>query len=520
MKGAIQLIWNELKSIFIPKREDDPLRDLKSSDTIRKERYLKFRRRVMALFIILPIIFFFGYVAIKTFFIYTEQRDKSQVTKTIPKKDLKLEFNTFTRWQEIKDQEDEKLNKDIGKLSVKVENVKKEVFQKIDDSGKVINDNLETIKEQMNKSLENNQKSLKELLTEERKKNKDALNGVIENFNGQLKSVESDVKIKLKDLAVSKQKSNVSIKLPKLPSLNNSTEMASNNLKEKDMFKKNPAPTLDDIEISKEVVYDEEEIEEEVYKVSTLSNFTKKEEESDNTMPELTIMPGFLKGVIVAGADVPTLEQSSTEPKPIWLSINSDQLIANSKISNMKDCLLEAIATGDIGTKRGRFALKTLSCSLTDLDGNDYKIVTPIKGNIYGEDGKIGAKGRLVSREGEIIQKGVPLAVLEGLIQTLSKANTYIYPSGSGVSGDENPLSNFSDGGANTGSKILSKFSDYYLKILESMNPYIEIKAKRVVTVAISDAVVVKPVKYTPFDVNYFVERDLLEDEDEYEEDY
>lgn len=515
MRDKIFAIISEFKSIFIPTREDNPLSDLKSAETIRKERTQKYKRRIMMLVIIGPIFFFFLYVAVKSFFIYRAQFDQTKITETIPKKELKLEFNSFTRWQEIKDQEDAKLNNDINQLSIKVDDVKKEVSQKIDDSNKMISNNLETMQNTMKETFSKNQDDIKQIISNERVQSKDELNNVIENFNSQLKNVEEKVSTQLKDLVVSG--GNVDIKMPKMPPLNSLPDNNSN-LDNTTLFKNaNDAETANESIQEDESYLHEEEPDVQVYSISTLSNFNSSEKKEEDTMPKFTIMPGFLKGVIVAGADVPTLEQSASDPKPIWLSVNSEQLIANGKMSNLKDCLVEAVATGDIGTKRGRFALKNMSCSLSDLEGNDYKIVTPIKGNVYGEDGKIGAKGRLVSREGEIIEKGVPLAALEGIIQSLSKTNNYIYPSGESVSNSPNPLSDFADAGSSTGSKILGKFSEYYLKVLESLNPYVEIKAKRVVTIAISDAIEVTPVKYTPFDVNYFVERDLLKDQDEEE---
>ena len=515
MKEKLLALFYELKSIFIPVKQDNPLDGLKSAETIRKERTQKYKRRIMLMVIIAPIVFFFLYVAVKTFFIYRAQFDQTKITENIPKKELKLEFNSFTRWQEIKDQEDAKLNKDINQLSIKVDNVAKEVTEKIDASNKTISDNIDSFKNTVQESFSKNQEDLKQIISNERVQSKEEINNVIDNFNSQLKNVEEKVSIQLKDLTVSG--GSVDLKMPTMPPLNSLPD-TKEKLENTNMFKNSNNAQNELVgENLEESKYSEEDPDVQTYSISTLDKFNDKNDKKEDSMPKFTIMPGFLKGVIVAGADVPTLEQSAGEPKPIWLSVNSEQLIANGKMSNLKDCLVEAVATGDIGTKRGRFALKTMSCSLSDLDGNDYKIVTPIKGNVYGEDGKIGAKGRLVSREGEIIEKGVPLAALEGIIQSLSKTNNYIYPSGASISNSPNPLGDFADAGSSTGSKILGKFSEYYLKVLESLNPYVEIKVKRVVTIAISDAIEVTPVKYTPFDVNYFVERDLLKDQDEEE---
>ena len=69
----------------------------------------------------------------------------------------------------------------------------------------------------------------------------------------------------------------------------------------------------------------EEIVEEEVavtsYGVTSLNTLKVPEKvKEDKKMPSFTLMPGFAKGVIVGGADVPTLTTSTTDPKPIWLS--------------------------------------------------------------------------------------------------------------------------------------------------------------------------------------------------------
>lgn len=505
-------------SVFRPAKPENPLDGLKSAETIRKEKLASFKKRLIVMVIVLPLIFFFLIVVIKSYFVYTQQRDKTVATKQIEKPEMKLEFNSFTRWQDIKDEEDKRLSNEVESLKEKVS----EVSVKIDKSAQDVSETMSQMKTSLENTLAENQKIIKEALIEASETTENKIKNITNELNSKVDNVKQNVATKLDDLKI-KAKEGVTVKLPPLPPLE-----GLNNDKEKKQFEKQSKTKslnlekLDrkiDLEVVEEEIYEEEDLEVASYDVSTLKNYEEVEEKKEE-IPSFTIMPGFMKAVIVGGADVPTLEQAASQPKPIWLTVNSEQLIANGKKTNFKDCLIEAVSTGDIGTKRARFALKTLSCSMTDLEGKNYKVVTPLKGNVYGEDGKIGAKGRLVSREGEIIEKGVPLATLEGIIQTLSNANNYIYPSGTnGGADNQNPLMNFTSGGANTGAKILSKFSEYYLKILESLNPYIEIKPKRVVTIAISEPAEVTPVEYNPFDVNYFAERDIYE-EDLDEEDY
>jgi len=261
---------------------------------------------------------------------------------------------------------------------------------------------------------------------------------------------------------------------------------------------------------NKQVAYEtiEEDIVDEEFKVSTLDQY-KQEAAPVKTLPSFTLMPGFAQGVIVAGADVPTLKGKTTDAKPIWISINSETLTPNNEIMHMEDCLLQTTASGEFVSGRASLRLSKLSCTITDLDGNKYKIHQKVKGWIYGEEGKYGVKGRVVSKEGEIIKRGLSLAALEGMMNMLTQTNTNtVTPTTNGI----NPAAAMTQGGAKVGGQIIQKFADYYLEILKSLNPYVEIKLKRKVTIAFEGGEVIKPTLYENFDVNYF-ENEELEDE-------
>ena len=135
---------------------------------------------------------------------------------------------------------------------------------------------------------------------------------------------------------------------------------------------------------------------------------------------------------------------------------------------------------------------------------------------MYGENGKQGLKGRLVTKEGELIEKAIPLAILEGAIKALEnstkKGSTiYAYP-GSGTSSTStmnNLQDSFSEGATKTASTTLDKFSDYYLMILEQLNPTIELKAGREVSIWFEGGEQLKFEEFTPADVDFFEHKGL-----------
>ncbi|AXH16415.1 hypothetical protein CP985_03460 [Malaciobacter mytili LMG 24559] len=484
------------------------LQGLKSSETKRKERNKKFKFRMILILIIIPLVFFSLVVLWKAMRLYYAQFDETKITKQIPKKEIKMEINSFTRWQDQKDKEDVKLNKKLDEITTLTTQNKIELNEKINDTKKELVENFGSVKKEILDAMTEKDKKTQELVQSINIKNQELVSEIKDSLNSQINNVDNKFAKSLEELKNKAKLTQIKpiIKLPDLPTNVTKSSTVVNNGKE-----------IEKKEILKEV---EIEVEEEIavadYGIETLTKIEEnKPKEEKKTLPSFFLMPGFAKGVIVAGADVPTLMQAATETKPIWISISSEQLMANNEYANFQDCLVEATASGDLGPSRARVNMEKISCIMTDLDGKKYRINTQIKGNVYGEDGKLSAKGRLVSKEGEIIKKGVPLATLEGLISVLAKGNSYIFPTNSKDGGTDtaNPMLEFTNAGANTSSKILSKFSEYYLKVLENLNPYVEVKAKREVTLAFKGGELLTPVEYENFDVGYFVNKEIYNEE-------
>lgn len=498
---------NEILEIFSKTREDDPLSGLKSAETRKKERQSRTRRRIALFAFLIPAIFFFLQVLIKTFNLYYSQFDETQITKNIPKKEVKLEINTFTRWQDQKDKQDEDITNKVDNVAKQVLEVRQEFTKGLADTNANIKADMENLNQNIISTLEKNAEVTKKQLEEVSSQNTEIVKNVEEKFDVKIEDMQKMVSTKLTDIKENGGiNSKPSISLPDLPPLSdkNITNIPSN---KETIFAKNNNDSL----LEEEVI--EEEVSISTYGVNSLNTIKAPEKAPEETkMPSFTLMPGFAKGVIVGGADVPTMTASTTEPKPIWISVSSDQLIANNDTTNMKDCLIRGTAVGEIASSRARIVLSELSCSLTDMDGNKYKIIKPVKGVVYSEDGKLGVKGRLVSKEGEIIEKGIPLAAIEGAMSMLSKTDNYILPNGTTAKSQQaNPLADFAASGGNSSSKVLQKFSEYYLKILEELNPYIEIKAKRLVTIAFQGGEILTPEKYETFDVDYFEKKEFDE---------
>lgn len=466
--------------------EDDALAKLSTLDekTINLRKKTISRVVYVALFLSIGMFILTGLV--KTYKIISNGESRKVVDTKV--QDVKLEINSFTKWQENKDQE-------VLGLSTDIKNVETSLNQKIEtiqgSLSKEINTTKETISENINLLQKNNAELLSNTLTEIKEEIKKASVETKsyanqKNIDIEKKIAEIEVKAQAAiDKKIIDKKIDFSkLALPPLPSSNTKKE----NKKEKVVVKREM------VEVE-ELIGEPDKIE-----ISTLEEDNVIEEVKEE-LPTFTLMPGFSKAILVTGADIPTLSKGEDVARALWLSTSGDTLIANGHSVNIEDCLIQANGTGNFASGVAEIRLSRMTCSAYNDKGEYFKISSAVKGWVYGEDGKYGLKGRLVSKEGEIIKKALPLTFLEGAINALENST-----SEAATGSIQNAMGSAT---TSTASNTLDKFSDYYLKILESLNPTIELKAGREVTIAFAGEEPLKFEKYTPADINYFENKGL-----------
>lgn len=491
-----------------PINEEDALSKLATLDEKTENLRIKTRNRFMGVALFLSVGMFIITGLVKTYSILTKEQNRPAIETKV--QDVKLNINGFTKWQEIKDQE-------VGKLGIDIKHVETSLTEKID-----------TIQTSVSKDLNETKISIAENLQAASQENKELLNSTLSDIKKEIKSVNQEskqyadeksmsiqekiaqVENKTKELIKKQSETKLDVSKLELPSL----VQDNKNIQSAQQYKNPPKkiPTVREIEV-----------EEAIDNIVTLDFSTLPLDDNSTTkdkIPSFTLMPGFSKGMLVTGADVPTLAQGTDVSRVVWISATGDTLIANNHTANVKECLIQGAATGSFASQIAEIRLTEISCSAVNENGEYYKIKSAVKGWVYGEGGKYGLKGRLVSKEGEIIKKAIPLAILEGAIKALENSTqsstTYVSPYGgttqtSGVSVSPGTLSSsMAQGTTNTAKKTLDKFSDYYLKILEQLNPVIEILAGREVTIAFAGGETLKLEPYTPTDVNFFENKEGL----------
>jgi conjugal transfer pilus assembly protein TraB len=194
----------------------------------------------------------------------------------------------------------------------------------------------------------------------------------------------------------------------------------------------------------------------------------------------------LLSGTLITGLDAPTHESARREPFPALLRIQKEAILPNRFRTDVRECFLIAAGYGDLSSERAYLRGETLSC--VRHDGG--VIETRLDSYAVGEDGKAGIRGRLVSKQGQLVARSMTAGFLQGLagafdvnpvptIRTGDTGDTQLY---------QRVMSSDAIQGAaikGTG-KALDRIAQFYLDMAENMFPVIEVDAARRVDVIVT----------------------------------
>ena len=199
-----------------------------------------------------------------------------------------------------------------------------------------------------------------------------------------------------------------------------------------------------------------------------------------------TFLPvSFTRGVLLGGLDAPTGGQSQTNPHPVLIRLSDNSVLPNRYRAEYRECFVIAAGYGDISSERAYLRTESLSCVRSDGTALEVKI----QGSVYGEDGKVGMRGRLITKQGQMLANALLAGVVSGIGQGISTANTSYSTSALG-SVATTTGSDALKGGLGSGvGKALDRLAQYYIKLAEQTFPIIEIDAGREIDVVVTKGV-------------------------------
>ena len=204
----------------------------------------------------------------------------------------------------------------------------------------------------------------------------------------------------------------------------------------------------------------------------------------DNTIPA----GSFAKAVLLAGVDASTSMMASSDPRPMLLRITDKGNLPRRFKSDLKDCRCTASTYGDISSERVYVRLEKLTC----VERETGEVVeTEVAGYVAGSDGRAGIRGKVVSKDGQYLGRGLISGVLGGLssIASPNKKPTLSIGLGETTVKNEDKADLFKSGVAGGASNALDRLSQYYIDRAEQLQPVIQVSAGQFVDIIFTEGV-------------------------------
>ena len=191
-------------------------------------------------------------------------------------------------------------------------------------------------------------------------------------------------------------------------------------------------------------------------------------------VPPLRIAAGsIITTYLLTGMDAPTGTKASEEPVPILMRIKREALEPNFQRADIVECHLLGGGYGELASQRVLIRGELASCILSD--GSVYEGKTQFF--VTGEDGKVGIRGNLVSRNGTMIANAAKAGFAEALTEVMASAvqpddvtiDTVLGTAAAGASGS-----------------AFDMLAEYYIGLAEETFPVIEIPNSRFVDVVLT----------------------------------
>lgn len=199
-----------------------------------------------------------------------------------------------------------------------------------------------------------------------------------------------------------------------------------------------------------------------------------------------TFLPvSFTRGTLLGGLDAPTGGQSQSNPHPVLIRLSDNSMLPNRFRGEYRDCFVIAAGYGDISSERAYLRTENLSCVRADGAALEVRI----QGSVYGEDGKVGMRGRLVTKQGQMLANALLAGVVSGIGQGLATSSTSYSTSALGTIATASGADAYRAGLGTGVGRALDRLAQYYIKLAENTFPVIEVDAGREIDVVITKGV-------------------------------
>ncbi len=216
---------------------------------------------------------------------------------------------------------------------------------------------------------------------------------------------------------------------------------------------------------------------------------TEKEVKKENKKKETVYLPpSFMEATLLSGLDAPAMGDALKNPVPVLIRVRDLAILPNDVKADLKGCFVIADGVGSLADERVHLRLISLSC----IAKNGQAVIDQkVKGFVVDSDGKIGLRGKVVSKMGSAIARSFLAGLFGGLGDAAKAASTTQSVSALGTTTTiNNNWSDIAKAGIGSGiSTSFGKVQQFYLKLAEQAIPVIEVGATRNITLVISEGV-------------------------------
>lgn len=193
------------------------------------------------------------------------------------------------------------------------------------------------------------------------------------------------------------------------------------------------------------------------------------------------IPPAFMRAVMLNGVDAPTGGSAQNNTMPVLLEVIEDATLPNRFKAAVRQCFVLGDSYGDLSSERLLIRLTRMSCVSEDGGAIDVRV----SGYINGPDGKVGVRGTLVTKTGQLMANTLLAGLISGFGQALAlqgtQQNTTI--NGAVTSTVTNPWAVGFGAGV---SKSFTSVADYWQRMADKIFPVVSVESGTVVDVVFS----------------------------------
>lgn len=198
----------------------------------------------------------------------------------------------------------------------------------------------------------------------------------------------------------------------------------------------------------------------------------------------------FFRVSTMNGMDAPAGGLAQSNPQPVLMVVSDWGNMPNSFRADVKHCFVIGSAWGDLSAERALARTESLSC----IRPNGDVIDVPIAGFVVGPDGRNGFRGRVVSKQGQVLANALWAGTLGSFGDVAKQANSAPVVIAGTLATQQTPstsevLRRSALGGVGESAKTLAQ---YYINLADKLYPVIEVEAGLTAEIVLTRGVAVK----------------------------